>query len=163
MESYTKKIVDEIHEVAEGRREDFVKLADQLFLTIKGISDIQNVSNRLPNICPTISLSEFSADDIPLTRSQYEDAKKLIRETCNKENAESNKLYESYKNKLKEKFKGILRSNSFSYRGKNKKDVFNIIFNRAWATAHSEGYHAIKEEFEELDDFVNDITKAMNG
>lgn len=163
MENYEKEIVENINEVAKKRRKDFVKLADQLLSTAKGISDIAEISNRFHDIRPMVWRSEFAVEEIPLTRSQYEAAKRLVKETCNKENVESNRLYENYKNKLKEKFKDILRSNSFSYHGKNKKEVFNIIFARAWNTAHGEGYHAIKEEFDDLDDFVSDITKAMNG
>lgn len=161
MENYEKEIMATIHKEAEEARKTFLQNTTRALERAGSISDLKKLLSGYK--CPAVHRSSFSVDNIPLTRKQYDDAKKLIRETCGKESVESNKLYNQFHSKVKEKFKDILWDNSFSYKGKNKKGVFNVIFNQAWDEAHGEGLKAVIDEFEDLDDFVNDIFQAANG
>ena len=161
MENYEKALIEHINAVAKKRRDDFEECTAKALEKPVTISELENIWRSFS--CPAVHRSEFSVDDIPLTRAQYENAKKILRDTCDKANVESNKAYNQFHNKAKEKFKDILRNDSFSYKGKNKKEVFNVIFNRAWEEAHGEGLKAVSNEFDDLDDFVSDIFQAANG
>ncbi|MGN8833273.1 hypothetical protein ACTNDZ_12115 [Selenomonas montiformis] len=161
MENYEKNLIGHINAVAKKRRDDFEECTAKALENPVTISELENIWGSFS--CPAVHRSEFSVDDIPLTRAQYENAKKILRDTCDKANVESNKAYNRFHNKAKEKFKDILRNDSFSYKGKNKKEVFNVIFNRAWEEAHGEGLKAVSNKFDDLDDFVNDIFQAANG
>lgn len=161
MENHEKEIIATIHKEAEEGRKTFLQNNTRALEKAGSISDLEEVFRGCK--CPAVHRSSFSVDNIPLTRKQYDDAKKLIRETCEKENVENNKTYNQFRNKAKEKFKDILWNNSFSYKGKNKKEVFNVIFNRAWDEAHAQGLTDVSYEFDDLDDFVSDILQAANG
>lgn len=39
--------------------------------------------------------------------------------------------------------------------------MFNVIYSRAYDKAHSDGWDAVAEEFEELADFANDVLQAQ--
>ena len=161
MENHEKEIIETIHKEAEEGRKTFLQNNTRALEKVGSISDLEELFRECK--CPAVHRSSFSVDNIPLTRKQYDDAKKLIRETCEKENVENNKTYNQFRNKANEKFKDILWNNIFSYKGKNKKEVFNIIFNRAWEEAHGQGLKAVSNEFDDLDDFVSDIFQAANG
>ena len=161
MENHEKEIIETIHKEAEEGRKTFLQNNTRALEKVGSISDLEELFRECK--CPAVHRSSFSVDNIPLTRKQYDDAKKLIRETCEKENVENNKTYNQFRNKANEKFKDILWNNIFSYKGKNKKEVFNIIFNRAWEEAHGQGLKAVSNEFDDLDDFVSDIFQAANN
>ena len=160
MENYEKNLIEHINEVAKKRRNDFEECTAKALEKPVTIPELKNILMSFS--CPVVHRSEFSVDDIPLTRAQYENAKKILCDTCNKANVESNKAYNLFHGKVQEKFKEILWKNSFSYKGKNKKEVFNVIFNRAWDEAHGEGLKAVSNEFEDLDDFVNEVFEAAS-
>ena len=161
MENYEKALIGHINAVAKKRRDDFEECTAKALEKSVSISELENILRSFS--CPTVRRSEFSVDDIPLTSVQYENAKNIIRDACGKANVESNKAYNQFHSKVNEKFKDILWNYSFSYKGKNKKEVFNLIFNRAWDEGHAQGLTDVSNEFDDLDDFVNDILQAANG
>ena len=163
MKDYKTEIVDVITRVASDRRMVFKVNTEAMINHAVTARDIKNCAQKMST--PLVSKNEdrFNIDDMPLTRKQYEDAKKLIDTTVGEENRKAYAMRAAYNDKLQEKFKEILKKISFSYHGKNEQLVFDTIFKRAWNEASDEGYLAVKAEFDDLDDFVEEIANAING
>lgn len=94
-------------------------------------------------------------DDIPLKRSEYDEASEILRDLIKKYNEKARYSYHEAQNVLKKKFKEILFKESFTYKGKNSKTIFDAIFYKAYERGHSDGYTEVKAEFEELNDFFD--------
>ena len=163
MKDYKTEIVDVITRVASDRRMVFKVNTEAMINHAVTVRDIKNCAQKMST--PLVSKNEdrFNIDDMPLTRKQYEDARKLIDTTVAEENRKAYAMRAAYNDKLQEKFKEILKKISFSYHGKNEQLVFDAIFKRAWNEASDEGYLAVKAEFDDLDDFVEEIANAING
>ena len=161
MGNYQEKIVNNIKKVANDRHTEFKATAEAAIKKCKYIEDIKDCAQKMST--PLVSKNEFNIDDIPLTREQYKNAKELVDKTVAEENKKAYAMRAVYNDKLQEKFKEILKNISFTYHGKNEQLIFDIIFKRAWNEARDEGYIAVKAEFEDLDDFVEEIANAING
>ena len=162
MKDYKTEIVDVITRVASDRRMVFKVNTEAMINHAVTVEDIKNCAQKMSTPLVSKNEDQFNIDNIPLTRKQYEDAKKLVDTTVSEENRKAYAMRATYNDKLQEKFKEIIKNISFSYHGKNEQLVFDAIFKRAWNEARDEGYMAVKAEFEDLDDFVEEITNAIN-
>ena len=60
-------------------------------------------------------------------------------------------------------FQQYLFNNLFQYEGKNREKVFERLYSHAYQIGHSSGYLEVATEFEEINDFVLDVLKCING
>lgn len=60
-------------------------------------------------------------------------------------------------------FQQYMFNNLFQYEGNNRKEVFDKLYSYAYQKGHSSGYLEVAIEFEEINDFVLDVLKRING
>ena len=123
------------------------------------VNDLAQLSIKLPYQKIDVKQIIKQIDEIHLTRSEYDEYVEYAKDAVKKANHKLSSEYDDAQYKITEVFKKILKSN-FTYNGKNKDKVFDILYDRAYETGHANGYTEIQIEFNALDELLNDITKA---
>ena len=118
-------------------------LNGKIVLTAANFNDI---SRNIPY--NKFSLKDYIdiVDDIPLKKKDYDVAVEYLSTLIKQYNSKANDAYRKASNQTESAFKDVLRRDSFTYNGPN---------------GHAAGYYEIKSEFDDLDDFVDDIIKLV--
>lgn len=125
------------------------------------IHDIDELSLKLPY--NRIDKKEIikQIDNIPLTKANYDAYVEYATNAVKEANFKLNGQYDAMQRRLEDKFKEALKR-TFLYEGKNKDEVFDVIYGKAYADGHSNGYLSVRDKFDEFDEFLHDALKAIN-
>lgn len=129
--------------------------------TVLTAANFNDISRNIPY--NKFSLKDYIdiVDDIPLKKKDYDEAVEYLSTLIKQYNSKANDAYRKASNQTERAFKDVLRRDSFTYNGPNADKVFDIIYSKAYENGHASGYYEIKSEFDDLDDFVDDIIKLI--
>jgi hypothetical protein len=92
------------------------------------------------------------------TVDQLHKMEKAVETSSKERYRNARKEYNDKVNELEDELKELVRDD-FGM----AKEVFDILWNKAYEQGHSEGYECVISEAEELYDFVNDIVNAASA
>ena len=102
-------------------------------------------------------MEDFKANFVG-TVDQLHKMEKAVEASVKEQYIEAKKEYKHRVLELEDELKELVREDF----GMDK-EVFDILWNKAYEQGHSEGYECVISEAEELYDFVNDIVNAASA